>query len=47
VKRELDAFTAATGADELMVTSQIWDPAARVRSLEILAEVAAEARVAA
>ena len=47
VKRELDAFTAATGADELMVTSQIWDPAARVRSFEILAQVAAEARVAA
>ena len=47
VKRELDAFVAATGADELMVTSQIWDHAARVRSLEILAEVAAEARVAA
>ena len=39
VRRELAAFVAATGADELMVTSQIWDHAARVRSLEILAEV--------
>ena len=39
VKRELEAFVAATGADELMITSQIWDPAARVRSIELLAEV--------
>ena len=47
VKRALDAFVARTGADELMVTSQIWDPAARVRSLEILADVAMERREAA
>ncbi len=47
VKRSLDAFVAATGADELMVTSQIWDPVARIRSLELLAEVAAEDRAAA
>jgi len=47
VKRSLDAFIAETGADELMVTSQIWDPAARIRSLELLAEVAAEDRAAA
>lgn len=37
-KREIEAFVARTGADELMVTSQIWDPAARVRSLELLAQ---------
>ncbi len=35
----LDAFIARTGADELMVTAQIHDHAARVRSFEILAEV--------
>lgn len=40
VKARIDAFIAETGADELMVTSQIWDPAARVRSIEILAEAA-------
>lgn len=37
-KREIEAFVARTGADELMVTSQIWDPVARVRSLELLAQ---------
>jgi len=47
VRRELNAFVAATGADELMVTSQIWDPAARVRSLEILAGVGIETKAAA
>ena len=47
VKRSLGAFVAATGADELMVTSQIWDPAASIRSLELLAEVGAEDRAAA
>ena len=36
-KTALDAFIAQTDADELMLTSQIWDPAARVRSIELLA----------
>ncbi|WP_312218594.1 LLM class flavin-dependent oxidoreductase [Brevundimonas sp.] len=36
-KAALDAFIAQTDADELMLTSQIWDPAARVRSIELLA----------
>jgi luciferase family oxidoreductase group 1 len=40
VKRGLDAFAARTGADELMVAAQIFDHGARVRSYEILAEVA-------
>ncbi|MEO3384800.1 LLM class flavin-dependent oxidoreductase [Mesorhizobium sp. CAU 1741] len=40
VRRELDAFLARTEADELMVTAQIHDHAARVRSYEILSEVA-------
>ncbi len=38
VAETIKAFVAKTGADELMVTSQIWDPKARVRSLELLAE---------
>jgi alkanesulfonate monooxygenase SsuD/methylene tetrahydromethanopterin reductase-like flavin-dependent oxidoreductase (luciferase family) len=41
VARELDAFIAATGADELMITSQIFDHAARRRSYEITAQVQA------
>src|SRR5690606_23020416 len=48
VREGLMAFVARTGADELMVTAQIHDHAARVRSYEILSEVAqepAEARV--
>jgi len=39
VRQGLQAFIAATGADELMVTAQIFDPAARRRSFEILAGV--------
>jgi luciferase family oxidoreductase group 1 len=37
VRRGLEAFVARTGADELMVTSQIFDHAARLRSFEIAA----------
>ena len=47
VRAQLRAFADRTGADELMVTSQIWDHAARVRSIEILAQVAVERAVAA
>jgi len=39
VARELQAFVARTGADELMITSQIYDHAARRRSYEITAQV--------
>jgi luciferase family oxidoreductase group 1 len=39
VRRGLEAFIARTGADELMITSQIFDHAARVRSYEITAEL--------
>jgi alkanesulfonate monooxygenase SsuD/methylene tetrahydromethanopterin reductase-like flavin-dependent oxidoreductase (luciferase family) len=39
VKRGLEAFVAQTGADELMVTAQIFDHAARLRSFEITAGV--------
>lgn len=41
VREQIEAFVAQTTADELMVTSQIWDHAARVRSLELLAEAVA------
>jgi luciferase family oxidoreductase group 1 len=39
VRRGLEAFLDRTGADELIVTSQIFDHAARLRSYEILAGV--------
>jgi luciferase family oxidoreductase group 1 len=39
VRQGLDAFIRRTGADELMVTAQVFDHAARVRSFEILADV--------
>ena len=38
VRRGLAALIADTGADELMVAANIWDPAARQRSYTILAE---------
>ena len=38
VRTGLRAFVSRTGADELMVTAQIFDHAARVRSFEIAAE---------
>jgi luciferase family oxidoreductase group 1 len=38
IRSGLDAFIAATGADELMVTAQIFDHTARKRSFEILAQ---------
>ena len=37
VRDQLLAFTTRTGADELMITSQIFDQAARLRSYEITA----------
>jgi luciferase family oxidoreductase group 1 len=39
VGREIAAFAQRTQADELMITSQIWDHQARLRSYEIVAEV--------
>ena len=46
VREGLRAFVASTGADELMVTAQIFDHAARKRSFEILAHEAALNRTA-
>ncbi|MBN8613505.1 MAG: LLM class flavin-dependent oxidoreductase [Deltaproteobacteria bacterium] len=40
VRRGLHAFAERTKADELIVTSHIWDDAARLRSLEITARAA-------
>jgi luciferase family oxidoreductase group 1 len=37
VRRAIEAFVARTGADELMITSQIFDHQARLRSYEITA----------
>jgi luciferase family oxidoreductase group 1 len=37
VRRGLESFVAETGADELMVTGQMYDHAARLRSYEIVA----------
>jgi luciferase family oxidoreductase group 1 len=39
VRAGLEAFAELTRADELMLTSQIYDPAARLRSFEIVAAV--------
>ena len=39
VRASLDAFIKRTGADELMITSQIYDHAARLHSYEIAAEI--------
>ncbi len=41
VRAGVEAFVARTGADELMITTQVFDPAARLRSYEILARVGA------
>jgi luciferase family oxidoreductase group 1 len=40
IRRELQAFIKRTGADELIIASAIFDHTARLRSYEILAEVA-------
>ena len=42
VKAEIDGFVQRTGADELMITSQIYDHEARLRSYEIVAEAMAD-----
>ena len=40
VRRGLESFVALTNADELMVVSSLYDHSARVRSYEIVAEIA-------
>ena len=39
VQRQMQEFIARTGADELMITSQIYDHAARLRSYQITGQV--------
>jgi luciferase family oxidoreductase group 1 len=39
VRRGVAAFIAETGADEIMITAQIFDHAARLRSFEIAADI--------
>jgi hypothetical protein len=38
VRSGIAAFIERTGADELMITSQVYDHATRLRSYELLAE---------
>ena len=38
VRKTIADFVARTGADELMITSQIWNPQDRVRSIQLLGE---------
>ncbi|RYF75380.1 MAG: LLM class flavin-dependent oxidoreductase [Comamonadaceae bacterium] len=42
VRAGVEAFIERTGADELMITSQVFDHTARLRSYEILAELHAD-----
>jgi hypothetical protein len=46
VARGLAAFAARTGANEIIVTTQMFDHAARIRSFEIVADVAQQALAA-
>ena len=39
MRQGLKDFIERTGADELMIASQMFDPAARLRSYEIAAQV--------
>ncbi|MFL5814091.1 MAG: LLM class flavin-dependent oxidoreductase [Bdellovibrionia bacterium] len=39
VRAKMDEFITRTGADELMITSHIFDHTARVRSFELIAEI--------
>jgi hypothetical protein len=43
VRRGLEAFVSRTGADELMVASQIYEHEARLRSYELAAPIPAAA----
>jgi luciferase family oxidoreductase group 1 len=45
VRHSLNAFIEHTGADELMITSQIFEHSARLRSYEITAEIFSDSRL--
>ena len=40
VRAGIEALVAETGADELIIVSDVYDHATRLRSLELIAEVA-------
>jgi alkanesulfonate monooxygenase SsuD/methylene tetrahydromethanopterin reductase-like flavin-dependent oxidoreductase (luciferase family) len=44
VRAGIDALIAETGADELMIVSDVYDHAKRLRSFELIAGVAGTAR---
>lgn len=44
VRKDLEALIGATNADELIITSQIFDHGSRVRSFEIVAEIRDDAK---
>jgi hypothetical protein len=39
VRAGIDELLAATRADELMITTQLFDPADRLRSIEMVADM--------
>jgi len=39
VRKQIEALAAETLADEVMITSMIYDHAARIRSYELVADV--------
>jgi alkanesulfonate monooxygenase SsuD/methylene tetrahydromethanopterin reductase-like flavin-dependent oxidoreductase (luciferase family) len=45
VRRGLDAFIARTRADEIIVTAHVYDHVARLRSYEIVSELAIEGQL--
>jgi luciferase family oxidoreductase group 1 len=47
VKRGIDELITATAADELMITTMVYDPADRLRSFELVADIARASRPAA
>jgi luciferase family oxidoreductase group 1 len=44
VKRQITELLAATAADELMITTMVYDPADRLRSFELVADLATASR---
>jgi luciferase family oxidoreductase group 1 len=46
VRRALEGFIARTGVDEIILTSQTFDPAARLRSFTIAADILGQGRPA-
>ena len=47
VRKGLEEFAARTGADELMITAQVFEHQARLHSYRLTAEVCGQAGIAA